>query len=241
MLRIAVSGCGRRLHRVGKGQRPVRAVGRSSAVSDGICGRLSRMRIACPFSSGNTADVGDDRTALAADRLEIDRLGGIEHQPHRIGAAEQAPPASPRRRKTSGAAVAVAPGRGRTATFWPAFGRGGVPPAIGGTASAEAARGLDGGSSAAGGGGVRGASGDGADGFGGIRLASGAGARRCDRTRSPDRCDAAARHRLSARGRRDFARMLADCRWRLRRARRARRRRGRRLALSGCWKATSTM
>ena len=56
------------------------------------------------------ADIAD-RSAppLAADRLDIDRLGGIEHQPHGIGAAEQ----RRRRRRGKGKrhaqAVAVAP------------------------------------------------------------------------------------------------------------------------------------
>ena len=90
----------RRPHRVGKCKRPVRAAW-SSPVSEGICGRLRRMRIACPLSSGKRLTSAMTDAALAADRLDIDRLCGIEHQPHRIGATKQCRRAWRRQRKTS--------------------------------------------------------------------------------------------------------------------------------------------
>ena len=103
MLRIATSGCVGVCIVSAKVSVQFAPPACSSPVSEGICGRLSRMRIACPLSSGSRLTLGDDRAALAADRLDIDRLGGIEHQPQGIGAAKQRRRRRGGKRKTSGA------------------------------------------------------------------------------------------------------------------------------------------
>jgi len=45
--------------------------------------------MAWPFSSANRPDILNQRSAFLADRLEIDRIDGIENQPGDIGAIEQ--------------------------------------------------------------------------------------------------------------------------------------------------------
>ena len=79
---------------------------RSSANS--ICGRLRRMRMAWPFSSGTRLTSPIDRAALGADRLDVDRLCRIEHQPHGVAAAERRRRRCDREAEGHAQAVAVA-------------------------------------------------------------------------------------------------------------------------------------
>ncbi len=88
----------------------------SSPVSEGICGRLRRMRTACPLSSGNRLTSAISAPPPAADQVDIDRLQGIEHQPHRIGAAKQRRRRSRRKRERHAQGVAVPPGGDRGGT-----------------------------------------------------------------------------------------------------------------------------
>ena len=99
----------RRLDAVGKGQRPLRAVGAAFAFERGHLRPVEPDADGLAFLQRQPADIADDGAAFGADRLDVDRRGLIEHQPHIIGAAEQ----RGRRRRVKGErhtqAVAVAP------------------------------------------------------------------------------------------------------------------------------------
>ena len=111
----------RRLHAVGKCQRPVDAAGAAVAFKRRHLRTVETDADRLALFQRQPADVADDGAALGADRLDIDRLGAVEHQPHRIGAAEHR--RGRRRGKGEGhaQAVAVAPridgGRGRLGFF----------------------------------------------------------------------------------------------------------------------------
>ena len=146
MLRDRRQRLRRRLHRIGEGQRPVRAAGLIVAGERRHLRAVEPNADRLPLVQRQQADVGDDRAALAADRLDIDRLGGIEHQPHRIGAAEQGRRRRGGKGECQAQAVAVAlgvdrSGAGRRPWFQPAARSGG---AIFGAASPAAAAGASG-------------------------------------------------------------------------------------------------
>ena len=102
----------RRLHRIGEGEHPVRA----ALV---VAGQRRHLRPVETNADRLTlvqrqpADVGDQRPAPAADRLDIDRLQGIEHQPHRVGAAKQGRGRRRGKRERHAQGVAVPPGGDR--------------------------------------------------------------------------------------------------------------------------------
>ena len=56
----------------------------------------------------HAADFADDRTALGADRFEIERHHRVEHQPHRIAAPERGRGRRPREGERQAQALAVA-------------------------------------------------------------------------------------------------------------------------------------
>ncbi len=89
MFRSTVSGSGDVWPRSAKVSVHSAPLARPSLSSEGICGRLRRRRMACGLLQRQQADIADDGAALGADRFDIDRFGMVEHQPHRIGAAEQ--------------------------------------------------------------------------------------------------------------------------------------------------------
>ena len=111
MLRSTVSGSGAHLAAIGKRSLSVHSVplARPSLSSEGICGRLRRMRMACPFSSGSrlTSPMMDPPLARIGS-ISIG-AGLVEHHPHGVGPAEQR--RGRRRRKGEGHSkgVAVAP------------------------------------------------------------------------------------------------------------------------------------
>src|SRR6185312_6668149 len=55
-------------------------------------------------------DFADNRPTLVADWFEIEWLGGIENQPHRVAAAKQGRRRNGRKREGQTQTVAVAPG-----------------------------------------------------------------------------------------------------------------------------------
>ena len=79
----------RSLAAIGKGQRPFRAVGAALALERGYLRPVEANADGLPFLQRQPADIADDGPALGADRLDIDRRGLVEHQPHGVGAAEQ--------------------------------------------------------------------------------------------------------------------------------------------------------
>ena len=87
---------GRRAHGIGEGQLPAHAVGILLAVSDGICGRLRRIRIACPFSSGS-------RVTSAMIDPPLARIGSTS-----IGLVESNTSHSASARRNNAAGVGVA-------------------------------------------------------------------------------------------------------------------------------------
>ena len=98
----------RRLHGVGEGQRPVRdarlIVGLQRRHLRAIEANADRLALL----ERQQADLGDQRPALGADRLDVDRLQGVEHQPHRIGPAKQRRRRGGGERKRQAQSVAVA-------------------------------------------------------------------------------------------------------------------------------------
>ncbi len=110
MFRIAISGC------VGACIVSAKVSVQFGAARLCLAGQRRHLRTVesnpdrLPLVQRHQADVGDDRPVLAADRLDIDRRGGIEHQPHRIGAAKQRRRCRGRKGKCQAQAVAVAPG-----------------------------------------------------------------------------------------------------------------------------------
>ena len=135
MLRIATSGCVGVCIVSAKVSVQLAPPAWSSPVSEGICGRLRRMRIACPLSSGNRLTSAMIEPALAADRLDIDRLCGIEHQPHRIGAAKQCRGRGGGKGKRQAQAVAASRGVNRGAGRRAAVAGGGLVSAGGSDAA----------------------------------------------------------------------------------------------------------
>ncbi|MFK4506176.1 hypothetical protein ABIF81_001354 [Bradyrhizobium daqingense] len=66
------------------------------------------MRTACPLVERHAADLADHRAAPAADRLDVDRLRRVEHQPDSVTAAERRRRRRDLKRKRHPQAVAVA-------------------------------------------------------------------------------------------------------------------------------------
>ena len=89
MFRLAVKGLRRRRHRFGKGEYPV------GVAVDIFAGQRRHLRAVepdpdrLPFVQRERPYFGDDGAAIGADRCDVERLGGVEHEPHGIGAAEQ--------------------------------------------------------------------------------------------------------------------------------------------------------
>ncbi len=79
----------RRLHRIGECDRPVCSARAIVARQRWYLRAVEANADRLPVVQRQPADVGDDRPSLAADRLDIERFGGIEHQPHGIGATKQ--------------------------------------------------------------------------------------------------------------------------------------------------------
>ena len=79
----------RRLAAVGEGQRPLGAVGAAFAFERRDLRPVEADADGLTLFQRQQADIADDGAALGADRFDIDRFGMVEHQPHRIGAAEQ--------------------------------------------------------------------------------------------------------------------------------------------------------
>ena len=80
---------GRGLHGIAERDRPARAAGQILARERGQLRAVETDADRLPLFQWHDADVGNGGASLAADRLDIDRLFGIEHQPQRIGATEQ--------------------------------------------------------------------------------------------------------------------------------------------------------
>ena len=99
----------RLLPAVGEGQRPVCADRAVVGLERGHLRAIEADADRLALLQRQPADIADDGARLLADRRHVERLCGIEYQPHRIGAAEQ------RRRGCSGKGerhpqpVAVAP------------------------------------------------------------------------------------------------------------------------------------
>ena len=85
------------LERLGKRQRPVCAgvVCGRPLLTDQARRQRDQLRLRqphtdrLPFRQRHHTDIADYRTSIAANRLEVDRLRRIEHQPQRVGAPEQ--------------------------------------------------------------------------------------------------------------------------------------------------------
>ena len=89
MFRSTVSGSGGVWPRSAKVSVHSAPLARPSLSSEGICGRLRRMRMAWPFSSGSRLTSPMMAPPLARIGSTSIGVGMVEHQPHRIGAAEQ--------------------------------------------------------------------------------------------------------------------------------------------------------
>ncbi len=114
----------RRLAAVGEGQRPLGAVGAAFAFERRDLRPVEADADGTgPSRSGEPADIADDGAALDADRFDIDRLGMVEHQPHRIGAAEQRRRRRRRQSRTSraGRRCHASPRRWRGLVLWRRF------------------------------------------------------------------------------------------------------------------------
>ncbi len=103
MLRIAVSGCVGVCIVSAKVSVQLAPLPRSSPAQRRHLRTVEPDADRLPVVQRQQADIGDERAALAADRLDIDRLGRIEHQPHGVGAAEQGRRRRRAQRKISGA------------------------------------------------------------------------------------------------------------------------------------------
>ena len=100
MLRITVSGSGGACIVSAKVSVQFVPSARPSLVSEGICGRLRRMRIACPFSSGSRLTSAMMAPPLA--RIGSTSIGWSDRTPAtRCRRGETAPRASPWQRRTS--------------------------------------------------------------------------------------------------------------------------------------------
>ncbi len=99
----------RRLHTVGKGQRPIDAAAARVAFQGRHLRPVQANTDGEALVQRHRADIADDGPALGPDLLDIDRSGLVEHQPHGVGASEH----RRRRRRGKGEdhakAVAVAP------------------------------------------------------------------------------------------------------------------------------------
>ncbi len=89
----------RRLHGIGKGHGPVGAGGAVVARKRRQLRTVETEANRLASFLRHHADIGQRRTGLPADRLDIDRLLRIEYQPERIGTAEQCGRRSRRQRK----------------------------------------------------------------------------------------------------------------------------------------------
>ena len=99
----------RRLHAVGEGQRPVGAAGAAIAFQRRHLRTVETHADGLALFQRQPADVADDGAALGADRLDIDCPGAVEHQPHRVGAAEHGRGRRRGKGERHAQAVAVAP------------------------------------------------------------------------------------------------------------------------------------
>ena len=76
------------LHPIGKCQRPADPGRAAIAFERRHLRTVEAHADGLAFFQRQPADVADDGAGLGADRLDIDRPGAVEHQPHRVGAAE---------------------------------------------------------------------------------------------------------------------------------------------------------